>query len=113
MALSLGDKPNDTKPGHDATAQPTGTIGSQDEIQKSKVAAAKSEEQKSVQQEVEEQRQAQVDAVNSQNADTLSAAAASGDAAVQNLLGQRTIAELNADTEALKDIDKKLGEIVK
>jgi len=40
--------------------------------------------------------------------DLLSAAAASGDADVQNLLAQREIAQRNGDEDAVKDIDDRL-----
>src|ERR1044072_6085713 len=96
MAVSLSDKPNDDKP-----------------VAKSDKPASTSEEQKSVQQEVEEKRQADVDKVTKKNADVLAAAAASSDAAVHNLLGHRTIAELNGDVDELKRIDEELGELTK
>jgi hypothetical protein len=89
MALTTSDNPKEDKP------------------------AAKSEEQKAVVQEVEEKRQADVAKVDQKDADILSAAAASGDASVHNLLGERAIAELNGDTAELKRIDGKLAEIVK
>ena len=71
------------------------------------------EEKKSVQQEVEEKQQAKVDKIDKKDADILAAAANSSDAAVHNLLGQRSVAELNADEDELKRIDKELGELVK
>jgi hypothetical protein len=60
-----------------------------------------------------EEKQAEaVDKANAKSADVLTAAAASGDAAVHNLLGERVIAEQNQDTESLKEIDKKLADLV-
>lgn len=50
--------------------------------------------------------------VEKKDADILAAAAASGDAAVHQLLGERVVAEQNADVDALKEIDKKLGGLV-
>lgn len=51
--------------------------------------------------------------VNTKDADILAAAAASGDAAVHNLLGERVVAEQNEDADALKAIDKKIADLVK
>ena len=73
----------------------------------------KSEPAKTPVQQAEEKQADDVDKVNSKNADVLAAAAASGDAAVHQLLGERVIAESNQDTDALKEIDKKLADLVK
>ena len=70
-------------------------------------------ESKSPVQQAEEKQAESVAKVDKANADVLSAAAASGDAAVHNLLGERAVAEQNQDADALKEIDKKLGELVK
>lgn len=51
--------------------------------------------------------------INKKHAALLSAAAASGNAEVHNLLGHRLVAEQNEDIEALKEIDKELGDLVK
>jgi hypothetical protein len=74
---------------------------------------AAKEPEKTPVQKAEEQQQAAVDKVNKQNADVVAAAAASGDAGVHRLLGERAVAEQNQDTEALKEIDKQLGGLVK
>ena len=58
----------------------------------------------------EDKQQVEVDKVNDKDAAVLSAAAASGDADVHNLLAHRAIAELNQDAEAIKAIDKQLAE---
>ena len=47
-----------------------------------------------------------------EDTDLLSAAAASSDAAVHQLLGEREIAARNGDADALKDIDDRLREAV-
>jgi hypothetical protein len=63
--------------------------------------------------EPQPEAETKVAAVNDQSADILAAAAASGDAAVHNLLGHRVVAEQNADAAALKEIDKQLADLVK
>ena len=60
-----------------------------------------------------DERQEKVAKINKSNSDVLTAAAASSDAAVHDLLGHRTIAELNGDEDELKRIDKELGELTK
>jgi hypothetical protein len=83
MPVSLSDKPNDDKP---AAATPV--------------------------EKAEAQQQADVDKVNKTDGTILAAAAASGDAAVHDLLGQRVIAEQNQDTDELKRIDKEIKDHV-
>jgi len=48
--------------------------------------------------------------INEKNSGILTTAAASGDADVHNLLGQRQIAEQNGDVDELKRIDDALAE---
>ena len=71
------------------------------------------EEKKTAQQQADEKVASDVARVEKRDADVLSAAAASGDAAVHQLLGERVVAEQNGDVDALKEIDKKLGELLK
>lgn len=56
--------------------------------------------------------EAAVRQINKKHARLLSAVAASGQADVHNLLGQRTVAEQAQDIDALKAIDKRLRKFV-
>ena len=69
--------------------------------------------EKSEVQKAEEKQQEKVDKIDKKHADLLLGAAASGDAAVHELLGHRAIAELNQDENALKEIDGKLADLLK
>lgn len=64
---------------------------------------------KTLEAEVAEKRQAKIDKINDSSSDVLAGAAQSGNADVHNLLGQRSIAELNGDEEELKRIDADIA----
>jgi hypothetical protein len=83
------------------------------EAPKAEPAKAEPEPAKTEVQKAEEKQAEAVDKVNKQNADIVAASAASGDAEVHRLLGERAVAEQNQDTDALKEIDKQLGGLVK
>ena len=70
------------------------------------------EQSKSPVEKAEEKQQADVDKVNKADDAILAAAAASGDAAVHDLLGHRVIAEQNQDVDELKRIDKEIKDLV-
>ena len=70
------------------------------------------EQSKSPVEKAEKQQQADVDKVNKADDAVLAAAAASGDAAVHDLLGHRVIAEQNQDVDELKRIDKEIKDLV-
>ena len=69
--------------------------------------------EKSPAQQAEDKQAEKIEKLDQKHADILAAAAASSDAAVHDLLGHRTIAELNQDEAALKEIDDKLAEQLK
>ena len=69
------------------------------------------EQSKSPVEKAEKQQQADVDKVNKADDAILAAAAASGDAAVHDLLGHRVIAEQNQDVDELKRIDKEIKDL--
>jgi len=70
-------------------------------------------ESKTEVQKAEEKQTASVEKIDTSHADLLSDAAASGDAAVHDLLGHRVIAVQNQDEDAIKEIDKKLKDRLK
>lgn len=120
MAVSLSDKPNDDKPAA-APAAPAQSAKADKKEEKLDVNDSRLNNQtnvygqgpdgpKTVQQEVEEKRAERIAKINEASADVLSGAAASSNADVHNLLGQRAIAELNADEDELKRIDQEIAE---
>lgn len=62
--------------------------------------------------EVDAKTEERLTKLQDKNASALNAAAASGDARVQNLLGQRVVAVQNADEEQVKEIDEKIANLV-
>ena len=62
--------------------------------------------------EVDAKTEERLTKLQDKNARALNAAAASGDARVQNLLGQRVVAVQNADEEQVKEIDEKIANLV-
>ena len=61
--------------------------------------------------EVDAKTEERLSKLQNKNADVLTAAAASGDAGVQNLLAARGVAVQNADEEAVREIDDKLAKL--
>lgn len=137
MAVSLSDRPNDDKPGQpkaeeskpasspssssSSRSADSNDVGGSTKIDKSSYGAEYAREINSPQLNnkinvygegpgEEPEANAEVRKINEKNSDVLTAAAASGNADVHNLLGQRQIAELNGDVDELKRIDDALAE---
>jgi len=116
MAMSLSDTPKTDKPAEDKPAKVEPKAEKKEE--KLDTGNPRLNNQTNVYGETSdhseaEENQKMIEEINEQNADVLAAAAASSDAGVQNLLGQRTVAEQNVDEDGLKRIDKELAELVK
>jgi hypothetical protein len=108
-------KPNEAKPVASSESGSGSTKGEQLSVNDSRLNnqvncyGVGPDGKKSIQQEVEEKRAEQVAKIDEKDADVLAAAAASGDADVHNLLGQRAVAALNGDEDELKRIDKDIA----
>jgi len=116
MALSLSDNPKADKPAEDKPAK--AEEKKEEKVKKQDTGDPRLNNQTNTYGETSdhseaEERDRKLRKISDQSADVLAAAAGSSDAGVQNLLGQRAVAEQNLDEDELKRIDKELGEAVK